>query len=232
MERKNVIFLSVIAVATLLTAVVGTTFAYFTASVTTTGDGNKIEVTTKTLVSAEMDLGSTVTAVDVFPGHEEVKALKYEASGNGEAIQAVISVTASIPEAFGSNVGWKLYKVTEAEYNAVTTKAAENTTTNSACTNEQKVGKIGDTNVVKYWEEASCPSFVKVDEGTSKNLVISGSTAGTVTNNVTINAGEKAYFILDVKYNNVEDNAQDGEQTKSYSVSLSFDADANQSIGS
>ena len=34
MEKKNVIFLSVIAVATLLTAVVGTTFAYFTATVT------------------------------------------------------------------------------------------------------------------------------------------------------------------------------------------------------
>ena len=32
MEKKNVIFLSVIAVATLLTAVIGTTFAYFTAN--------------------------------------------------------------------------------------------------------------------------------------------------------------------------------------------------------
>ena len=35
MEKKNVIFLSVIAVATLLTAVIGTTFAYFTANITT-----------------------------------------------------------------------------------------------------------------------------------------------------------------------------------------------------
>ena len=33
MEKKNVVFLTVLAVATLLTAVVGTTFAYFTATV-------------------------------------------------------------------------------------------------------------------------------------------------------------------------------------------------------
>ena len=32
MDKKNVVFLTVLAVATLLTAVVGTTFAYFTAS--------------------------------------------------------------------------------------------------------------------------------------------------------------------------------------------------------
>ena len=33
MEKKNMVFLSVIAVATLLTAVVGTTFSFFTATV-------------------------------------------------------------------------------------------------------------------------------------------------------------------------------------------------------
>ena len=34
MEKKNMVFLSVIAVATLLTAVVGTTFSFFTATAT------------------------------------------------------------------------------------------------------------------------------------------------------------------------------------------------------
>ena len=38
MEKKNMVLLTVIAVATLLVAVVGATFAYFTATSTTTGN--------------------------------------------------------------------------------------------------------------------------------------------------------------------------------------------------
>jgi len=46
MERKNTILLTVIAVATLLVAVVGATFAYF-ASAPTTGDGLEFTATTQ-----------------------------------------------------------------------------------------------------------------------------------------------------------------------------------------
>lgn len=74
MEKKNVIFLSVIAVATLLTAVIGTTFAYFTASITTSNaDNSKTEVKTKVIASAVMDMGSKVTATDALPGFKTVK---------------------------------------------------------------------------------------------------------------------------------------------------------------
>ena len=49
MDKKNTVFLSVIAVATLLTAVVGTTFAYFTATVKGTATDNNAVVKTATL---------------------------------------------------------------------------------------------------------------------------------------------------------------------------------------
>ena len=49
MDKKNTVFLSVIAVATLLTAVVGTTFAYFTATVKQDGEVNNAVVKTATL---------------------------------------------------------------------------------------------------------------------------------------------------------------------------------------
>lgn len=50
MEKKNMVFLSVIAVATLLTAVVGTTFSFFTATVDP-DDGKDYQNTTITTIN-------------------------------------------------------------------------------------------------------------------------------------------------------------------------------------
>ena len=62
MEKKNVIFLSVIAVATLLTAVIGTTFAYFTANFTVSNKQNATStVTTKTLSGVTITLGNKIS---------------------------------------------------------------------------------------------------------------------------------------------------------------------------
>ena len=72
MEKKNVVFLTVLAIATLLTAVVGTTFAYFTATVT----GN--EQATTTTVTTAQDLGVTysdgaaITLPNAVPGDKSV----------------------------------------------------------------------------------------------------------------------------------------------------------------
>lgn len=55
MDRKNTLLLTVIAVATLLVAVVGATFAYFTAQ---TGTGASANVTVTTSTSDSMEYGS------------------------------------------------------------------------------------------------------------------------------------------------------------------------------
>ena len=84
MEKKNVIFLSVIAVATLLTAVIGTTFAYFTAKFNVSNKENATStVKTKTLVGTTVTLGDKIDPGDaIYPGFRgvqkiEVKVGKY-----------------------------------------------------------------------------------------------------------------------------------------------------------
>jgi len=49
MDRKHTVFLTIIAVATLLVAVVGATFAYFTTSVTGNASASVVEVKTASL---------------------------------------------------------------------------------------------------------------------------------------------------------------------------------------
>ena len=60
MEKKNTLLLTVIAVAVLLVAVVGATFAYFTA--TSTGSKTQtVKVTTNTINTSQFDSGSILT---------------------------------------------------------------------------------------------------------------------------------------------------------------------------
>ena len=70
MEKKNTMLLTVIAVATLLVAVVGATFAYFSLSVTggaqtTTAKASTGKLPVITLAQGENTLGMTVTAEDM-----------------------------------------------------------------------------------------------------------------------------------------------------------------------
>ena len=60
MEKKNALLLTVIAVATLLVAVVGATFAYFTATSTGTKE-QTVEVTTDTINEAEFTPGLAIS---------------------------------------------------------------------------------------------------------------------------------------------------------------------------
>ena len=116
MEKKNTILLTVIAIATLLVAVVGATFAYFTASITTTGDedGTKsnTNITTRTMTNAVMDLGNIMAssedneAKNVLPGFKMMKSVTVtgtapEGVTNPLAIDADIVLTATADEGFG-----------------------------------------------------------------------------------------------------------------------------------
>ena len=109
MEKKNVIFLSVIAVATLLTAVIGTTFAYFTANITTSNAANSnTTVKTKVIAGAVMDMGSKIEATGVYPGFKTVKPITVTGSGvaDSQPANTTITVTPSLG-AFSRDVTWK-----------------------------------------------------------------------------------------------------------------------------
>ena len=68
MEKKNVVFLTVLAVATLLTAVVGTTFAYFTATVTNTNTPTATTVTTASDLGITYSDGDQIGMSNIVPG--------------------------------------------------------------------------------------------------------------------------------------------------------------------
>ena len=91
MEKKNTILLTVIAIATLLVAVVGATFAYFTASVSTNegnGGTGTTTVKSKTTATASMDLGT-----------------------NASDIKTQITLTPNVPAAFGTDIKYAIYEV-------------------------------------------------------------------------------------------------------------------------
>ena len=72
MEKKSMVFLSVIAVATLLTAVVGTTFSFFTATVNQSDD-NPAQTTTVTtpVLGITYAQEGQITMENVVPGTED-----------------------------------------------------------------------------------------------------------------------------------------------------------------
>jgi predicted ribosomally synthesized peptide with SipW-like signal peptide len=76
MDKKNTVLLTVIAVATLLVAVVGATFAYFSAQVTNNNQ------TTTTLKAAELGIVFTgtneITATSIEPGWSATKEFTVE----------------------------------------------------------------------------------------------------------------------------------------------------------
>ena len=74
MEKKNVVFLTVLAIATLLTAVVGTTFAYFTATVTGNTTATTTTVSSATLGVTYTD-GEDISSANIIPGWTASKTI-------------------------------------------------------------------------------------------------------------------------------------------------------------
>lgn len=101
MERKNMVLLTVIAVATLLVAVVGATFAFFTATVTDTrnaetGQGEaKItagRVANKTTVTNIEGSAGKFEVGDVYPGHKEVASMQVQVTSDDESNNTISNI--------------------------------------------------------------------------------------------------------------------------------------------
>lgn len=122
MEKKNTVLLTVIAVATLLVAVVGATFAYFTAANSTTGDAaGNVNVNTAT-EGAELVLNiSKVTGSNniFYPGTKNFVGATASASfkdnnapadGKNYNISYALTGKVTLAETFGTEVEWELYE--------------------------------------------------------------------------------------------------------------------------
>ena len=116
MEKKNMVLLTVIAVATLLVAVVGATFAYFTATVNTTGEETSTQVTTTKLATVTYKTGDTVTKSDWCPGSYVANTFDIAAdAGNTGAVNVRIFTEGSTSTFTTGNLKWELYEADSEE---------------------------------------------------------------------------------------------------------------------
>ena len=195
MEKKNVIFLSVIAVATLLTAVIGTTFAYFTANITTSNAANSnTTVKTKVIAGAVMDMGSKIEATGVYPGYKTVKPITVTGSGvaDSQPANATITVTPSLG-AFASDVTWKLYK----------------SSTAITCTSSPV------TTGTQYYDNATCT----IPEGAEVVIDNGAATAKSYNVSVAYNTKDSYYLVVEYANNGDQTATQSGQ---SFSIDMSF----------
>ena len=202
MEKKNVALLTVIAVATLLVAVVGATFAYFTATVNKKGTETSTQVTTTKLATVTYKTGDTVTKTDWCPGSYSENKFDIKADEeNTAAVKVKISSTSSSTFTTG-NLKWKLY---EADSEEDLPTVAEGTCSYEAL----------ETGGQKY--TATGGSFT-INQATLKDSgVLSGS--DDVDYTVEIPTEGQKYYSLVVKLDEINDDQKD-DQGKTASMQL------------
>lgn len=203
MEKKNVIFLSVIAVATLLTAVIGTTFAYFTANFTVSNNDAVNSVKTKKLASTNIVIGEAINSTTAYPGFKGAQELTIKGDGDAGDVSAKAKITVTAATAdFGSDVTWRLIEV----------PTSTTITCNSDVVNESQTGGI------QYHDNASCTGIP-----TQETVILSSSTSSTTTIDVAYNTNKKYYLLVDYA-NNGDQAAQMG---KTFTVKVHAEQVAN-----
>lgn len=178
MEKKNVIFLSVIAVATLLTAVIGTTFAFFTATANNEA-AKEVSMTTATMgVTFAQD--SAIKFENIVPGATE-QTIKFSVqnTGTGTAPTYFTLGWVNVTALAGQKAGDAVYTLSRCEDStcAKTTDLETNTDLPAAAGTiagaKKEVVAVGATN----WYQLTVKF---VDTGVNQDYLQGKSFAGTI----------------------------------------------------
>lgn len=210
MEKKNMILLTVIAVSTLLVAVVGATFAYFTATTTSQGNNTTTRVTTQQIAGTDWTATSkSGMSPAVYPGYMAYQEYLLDASTGeaGSIAKYDLSIQGTIDAAFNTDVTYEVY--------AVTQSGAPTYTFNAGTSSQVTEGN-------QYRYSIAGASF---DKGAQLTLVKSGTlTEGktAIETGVTIDGGSKRYYVLVLKYANKEE-SQDTQQAKTFTAQLIYE---------
>ena len=205
MQKKSTVLLTVITTMTLLVVTLQSTFAYFAATVSTTGTAAST-ISTANVASATMALGDAITGSGVNPGWKGLKTLTLTGSGGGTSIKTRLTLTPSVAN-FGSHIKYSVYKVATAD---ITTKAV-------TCTASKPTTAVSGSSI-QYTDAMTCDTS-KAGEAV-KTGTFSGTTPVTVDITVT-NSTKDTYYVL-VEYVNDSTASQNGEMGKSFSVTLSY----------
>ena len=232
MEKKNTILFTVIAVATLLVAVVGATFAYFTATSTAGEDNDTASTgTTTTVGGVNLAMTSATTDNDItYPGGYVVAGVEVTAT-NSDTINSYdtsFNVVGTITNNTTTELKWYLYEVDASIADPIVA---------DSCERQQEAQGDGTT---RYWY-TSCRLDSRI--ATTSSAIANGTVAGatesvpdsgtydqpgtvevktTTKEEMTIAAsGEKTtYYYLVVEYPNKTGADQDADQGKTIVAQL------------
>lgn len=243
MEKKNTILLTVIAVATLLVAVVGATFAYFTATTQTgTGAGTTATDTPTTVGGTNIELAPIANvegAADMkYPGGKMVVGGKVTASATGDnTYNMTYTVNAEIDTtALGSStseVKWTLYEVAD----EVTGKLVD------SCHLDEVVDGNNSNN--KNYSYSGCTVNTGITSGTpvlGEAKEVGTGTISTHTAKTTITATDEALsgvkagadqttvYYLVVEYVNADTNQAGTDAGKAITASIISIADGKAAV--
>lgn len=175
MEKKNTVLLTVIAVATLLVAVVGATFAYFTATANTdnTGAGTTNVNTRNDVGGVELKLASNTVSTDgdiQYPGGYVVTGATVTAKSLGtDNYNVNYTLNGTITNNTDTPLNYKVYQTTT-----------------------QVSGKMVDNCTMRQYQEGTeiRYTYMNADNSATTCTVNSGITTGSTTlvNNGTVAA--------------------------------------------
>ncbi len=212
MERKNTILLTVIAIATLLVAVVGATFAYFTATINTEKygeDQGKTNVTagsvaSNTIIANVETAAANISEDDAYPGHVEVAALSVQATSTENAISKFnIIYKATKNEYSAESFNIHLYKYEPEEDTPIAT-------TDNYFTCNHAIDDVGSTETeIHYidkcndWTSASANKLITSGATLVETKLLSGEKVEFTGQEITGSAtGKTVYYYVVVEYIN------------------------------
>ena len=229
-KNSNTVLLTVIGVATLLVALVGATFAYFTATVSQNTANGTVDVTTSTLAALEMTSYKQDARVSnaVYPGWAGYQAIQVKATGNaGDKANYTLTLDPTVASEFNEDIKYSICKVDD-----TTTAINESglaTTFNYAPGTVSTQGST--TTETHYWIDgatATLPASGCTAIG-SANSTLSNSDIDVASNKEIVVAGTGTYDIYYIVYkytNNTE--AAQAAQNKQFTVEPKFVVNATQ----
>ncbi len=132
-NRGQTIFMSVIGVATLLVAIVGATFAYFTIQVSGNNTASSITITTADVAGVTFTDGSAITVANAYPGYSKSKTFTVASAGGNASssidyIVELVTSNADLPAA-SSTANEVYYTVVGSKPNGSTGTVSPSTST-------------------------------------------------------------------------------------------------------
>ena len=204
------VLLTVIAVSTLLVAVVGATFAYFTATVNDTyssgGNGNteiKSATVASTMTFAQASEGAgSFTAEDVYPGHKEVAVVKVTAEGTEGSQSAVrLTYTASQNDFAEDDIKISVYRKDDTEISFTNS----NNPFSCAKTSGSLVDGDGNTKLYETCNETAATLAGASQKGSTVTAPTSSSKIIMDSDVITISESSKTvYYYVVLEFENKE----------------------------